>query len=35
MEYELLPYLGRAYLKRIRSVEVSLKKEYGRCYKRP
>jgi hypothetical protein len=29
-----LPYLSRAYLKRTCLVEVSSRKEYGRCYKR-
>jgi hypothetical protein len=34
VRYGILPYLRSAYLKRTWLVEVSLKKEYGRCYKR-
>lgn len=34
VRYGFLPYLRRAYLKRTWLVEVSPRKEYGRCYKR-
>jgi hypothetical protein len=34
LNYGFLPYLSRAYLKRTWLVEVSPRKEYGRCYKR-